>query len=359
MNRAANLWSCLLVIMSVGLGSCSRQDEPAPVVRPVLTTAVTIETAETFGPFAGTIEARYQSQLGFQVPGRIVSRDVQVGDVVKKGRRVAALDTAVLQFQVTSARADVTNAEATLANASGTEERQRALLPTSATTQATLDNAVAAKQTAAARRKQALANLKKAQDQLGYSEIKADFDGVVTSFGAEVGQFVTVGQTVVTIARPEVREAVFDVPDDLIGDIPQDVTFNIVLQADEKATTRGRLREVVPQADAATRTRRIRLALDNPPPAFRLGSTVTVSFPRPVPARTRLPVTALTERDGRPAVWLFDPTKHTVNRVAVQVTARNEHQVTILPTLKDGDRVVVAGVNSLRDEQAVKPEAAP
>jgi multidrug efflux pump subunit AcrA (membrane-fusion protein) len=58
-------------------------------------------------------------------------------------------------------------------------------------------------------------------------------------------------------------------------------------------------------------------------------------------------------------VWLVDPAGRTVDRVEVRVTSRNAHQVTIAPTLKDGDRVVVAGVHSLRDGQAIKLDARP
>ena len=133
-HRALGLGLFFLFAMLAGAGGCSKREEAAPVVRPVLTTAVAVETTETFGPFAGAIDARYQTQLGFQISGRIVSRDVQIGDPVKKGIRVAALDTAVLQFQLTSARADVANAEAQLANVSATEERQHALLQTNAAT---------------------------------------------------------------------------------------------------------------------------------------------------------------------------------------------------------------------------------
>jgi RND family efflux transporter MFP subunit len=353
-HRAQGLGRFFLFAVLAGASGCSKHEDEASIVRPVLTTTVAVETTETFGPFAGAIDARYQTQLGFQIPGRIVSRDVQIGDLVRKGTRIAALDTAVLQFQVTSARADVANAEAQLAKASATEERQHTLLQTNATAQAVLDNAVAERETATARLTQARANLKKAQDQLAYTEIKAGFDGVVMSFTAEVGQFVGGGQTVVTIARPDVREAVFDVPDDLVGSIPQDATFNIGLQADETVTTQGRVREIAPQADAATRTRRIRLSLENASSPFRLGSTITVWFPRQIPAQIKLATTALIERDGKSMVWVVDPARRTVERVEVRITHRNAHHVTIAPTLKSGDRVVIAGIHSLRDGQTVK-----
>ncbi len=358
--RAVPLLRCfVLAAAAILLGACDRHDAAAPLVRPVLTTKTTIQTMETFGPFAGTIEPRYQTALGFQLPGRMVARDFTVGDLVKKGTRLTALDTTVLQFQVTSADADVANAQAQLANASATETRQRALMQTGATTQAQLDNAVAARDTAAARLAQAQAALKKAQDQLGYSEIKADFDGVVTAWSAEVGQVVSAGQTVVTLARPDVREAVFDVPDALIGEIPRDAAFHVWLQIDDTVTAVGRVREVAPQADAATRTRRIRLSLDTTPQAFRLGTTVNVSIPKQVAPRIVLPSTALLEQDGGTSVWVIDTSTRKAKRTGVRVLARNSTQITVDASLGAGQPVVVAGVHSLRDGQDVKLETAP
>lgn len=350
---------CVLAGAVAALGACDRPETVAAPVRPVLTTAVAIQTTETFGPFAGTIEPRYRTSLGFQIPGRIVARDVSVGDLVKKGKRLAALDTTVLQFQLTSATADVANAQAQLTNATATEARQRALMRTGATTQAQLDNAIATRETAAARLAQAQAALKQAQDQLGYSEVKADFDGVVTAWSGEVGQVFAAGQTIGTMARPDIREAVFDVPDGLIGDIPQTAEFRILLQVDETVTAAGRIREIAPQADAATRTRRIRLSLDNPPQAFRLGTTVSVSIPKQVAPRIQLPATALLERDGKTSVWIVDTGTGTVSRTDVKVVARDPGQITIDASLRAGIPVVIAGVRSLKDGQAVKLETTP
>ena len=81
--------------------------------------------------------------------------------------------------------------------------------------QAALDQAVAKRDTARARVDQAAASLQKARDQMGYTELKAEFDGVVTQRLAEVGQVLSAGQGVVTVARPDVREAVVDVPESL------------------------------------------------------------------------------------------------------------------------------------------------
>jgi RND family efflux transporter MFP subunit len=343
------------LLAALVLAGCQGEKaEAPPPVRPVLTTKVEVRTAETFGPFAGTVEPRYQTQSGFRVPGRMVARDVYVGDLVPRGARLAALDPTVLQFAVTRARADVADAEAQLANASATEARQRTLFEGGNVTQAALDAAVASRDTAAARIAQGKAALQKATDELGYATLKADVDGVVTAWNAEVGQVVSAGQAVVTLARPDIREAVVDIPDGLMGDIRAGTEFAVTVQAAPAITGRGRVREIGPLADPATRTRRVRMTLVDPPEAFRLGTTITVALARATPPRITLPATALLEAETRTGVWVVARDGKTVSRRDVAVVARDDDTVTLKGGLETGETVVVAGVHSLKEGQAVR-----
>lgn len=344
-----------LTLLALTLGGCKPEEAQAPPpVRPVLYTVVEPKVSKLFGPFAGTIEPRYQAQLGFQIAGRMVARDVSVGDLLAAGKRLAALDPTVTQFALTQARADVADAKAQLANASATAERQKILFGNGAVTQAQLENATAARDTAAARLTQAEAGLQKAQDQMGYTELHADFAGVVTAWNAEVGQVVSSGQAVVTLARPDVKEAVVDIPDALMGEVQPGEAFAVTLQAASDVTTTGRVREIAPQADAATRTRRVRLSLSNPPNAFRLGTTVTVSVVRPIPPCIDLPATALLERDGLLSVWVVAKDGKSVVSRKVDIVARNANSITIGAGLAKGDKVVVAGVHSLAEAEPVR-----
>ena len=200
---------------------------------------------------------------------------------------------------------------------------------------------------------QAKANLQKAQEQLGYTHLVSDYDGVVASWSVEVGQVVAMAQTVVTIARPDIREAVFDIPDDLVGRFPPDARFTVSLLADEAITAGAVVREIAPQSDPSTRTRRLRLTLDNPPSAFRLGTTVRTALTESGAPRIEVPETAILDRDGKSAVWLVRPEGKVVLR-AVTLASRDGSAAVVGAGLSAGDRVVVAGVNSLSEGQAVK-----
>lgn len=374
---------CAVVAGAAPLTACQpSQEAPAPPpVRPVLTTLAQPTDSVIFGPFAGTVEPRYQSQLGFQIGGRVVARDVTVGDVVKKGQRLAALDPIVSRFDLSRAEAELSDAKAQAENATATEARTRRLMEGGNVTQAQLDAAVARRDTAQARLAQAGASLQKARDQIGYTELRADFDGVVTQRLAEIGQVVSPGQGIVTLARPETREAVVDIPETPAGAMPKDGLFTVVLQSAPEITARGRVREVAPFAEAGTRTRRVRLTLEEPGPAFRLGATITVALERRIERRFVLPATALLDADGRRSVWIVpaadkrgddkaggqggvqeaaqgdEPGDRHVERRDVTLDGDGPDgngRIAVRTGLKPGERVVVAGAHSLRDGQTVR-----
>ncbi|WP_286964009.1 MULTISPECIES: efflux RND transporter periplasmic adaptor subunit [unclassified Methylobacterium] len=341
-----------------GHGEEGGEAAAAAPIRPVLTQVVVPSDTVMFGPFAGTIEPRYQAQLGFQIPGRMVARDVTIGDLVTRGQRLAALDTIVTRFDLTRAEADLADAKAQAENAEAAEARTRRLMSGNSVAQATLDQAVAKRETARARVDQALSSLQKARDQMGYTELKAEFDGVVTQRLAEVGQVLTAGQGVVTVARPDVREAVVDIPEVYVGALPADGVFTVALQSAPELTARGRVREIAPLAESGTRSKRIRISLDQPGPAFRLGATINVSLTRNVSPTVLLPASALLEDGGRRSVWVVSADGKSVSRRDVTVAAARDNaedgRIAVVDGLKAGERVVVAGVHVLKEGQAVR-----
>ncbi|PSJ56207.1 efflux RND transporter periplasmic adaptor subunit [Pseudaminobacter soli (ex Li et al. 2025)] len=344
----------LALLSAVGLLACQEQQHAAaPAPRPVLFVAVTPQIVRTVG-FAGTVEPQYQSDLGFRVLGRIVSRDVNVGDLVKKGQRLATLDPVSYQLAVRSAQADLASATARLENAAATETRQRTLLQQNITTQAEFDAAQQARETADAGVTRAKAKLDTAEEQLDYTELRAEFDGVVTATAADLGQVVQPGQTVVTVARPDIREAVVDLPDSIGRDLRLGNRLDIFLQVDPSVQASGSVREIAPQADPTTRTLRVRGTLANPPESFRLGTTITARVTTQAAPGFDLPVSALLERGGKTMVWVVDPVTRTVSTRDVTIAARDGSAVRVLDGVTSGTRVVTAGVHSLTPGQTVK-----
>ena len=122
----------------------------------------------------------------------------------------------------------------------------------------------------------------------------------------EVGQTVAEGAAALSIARPEVRDAVIDVGEYALADAAIGAPFTVALQSNPSVTAQGKVREVAPEADPATRTHRVKIALDAPPPAFRLGSTIAAQPVQHLDQQILVPDTAILRKDGKTFVWLIE-----------------------------------------------------
>ena len=342
------------VIAAVALAGCKKEEEAVAPPRPVLSMVVT-PTALPGTRFAGTVQAKVQAALGSRVAGRLVSRSVHVGDLVRKGDVLAVLDATAFELAVRSARAELSSAEATLASAIAVEERQKTLLQSNAAAKAAVESAEQSRAAADAGLIRARTALVKAEEQLSYTQILAEFDGVVVATGAEVGQTVSPGETIVTVAQPDARDAVVDIPETAEA-IAAGSRFTVSLQINPAITVRGVVREIAPSADAATRTRRVKIALENPPDTVRLGTTITAELEGPDLTALMVPETAVLMKDGKPHVWRVDEAKGEVRLTAVETGAAIGRFLPVTSGLKEGERIVTAGVNSLEEGQKIKIE---
>ncbi|MET4331620.1 RND family efflux transporter MFP subunit [Bradyrhizobium sp. i1.15.2] len=339
---------------ALALAGCQQEAKAPEPTRPVQSMLLEADhSADTVA--VGVIEPRYKTNLGFRVLGRLTSRPVYVGDLVNEGQTIGTIDATALELAVRAAKGQLAKAEAQFATVRATEERQRTLITTDATTKQTLDNAEQARAGGEATVAREQANLTKAMEQLGYSQIKADFAGVVTAIGAEVGQVVSPGQTVVTIARPDVREAVVDIGEDFPLPLEIGLPFTVSLQLLPAVQVQGTVREIAPQADAVTRLRRVRIALDSPPDSFRLGATVTARLDRAQPRALHVPASALLAKEGANFVWVVDQTANTASLQKVDVVA-DPAGLRVIGGLASGARVVTAGIHSLKQGQQVRIE---
>ncbi len=352
MTRALALGS--IFALALVLAGCKQETKGEEPVRPVLS-HVLKPTAPGNTQAVGTVQPRYETNLGFRVLGRLIARPVNVGDLVAEGQTIAAIDPTVLELAVQSAKADLSKAQAVLENASASEERKRILIKTDATTKQTLDDAEQMRAGAQASTARAQANLTKAIEQLGYAQVKADFAGVVTAVAAEVGQVVSPGQRVVTVARPEIREAVVDIGEDFPVPLKIDLPFAVSLQLRPALQVQGQIREIAPQADSVTRMRRVRISLTDPPESFRLGSTVTARPNNSENSVLRVPTSAVLTRDSQNFVWVVDPLTGTVSLHKVDL-AEDEGGLRVTDGLPEGARIVTAGIHSLKPGQQVRFE---
>lgn len=345
-----------ILLTGLLLTACSKDDSEEQIPpRPVLSVVAKEVPAQSLS-LAGTVSPRFEAELGFRTLGRLTSRTVSVGDLVKQGEVIATIDPTALELAVRSSQSDLSNAQAQLRNAQSTQQRQLQLAETRSGTRAALEEAEQGLKTAVASVARAQANLDKANEQLGYAQLHAEFDGVVTATSAELGQIVTVGQVVVTIAKPDERDAVIDVPQTVAEQLKLGMPFEVALQLDPSVRVPGTVREIAPQADTVTRTRRTKIALNNPGDAFRLGAVITASASIATAPSLMLPATAIRTRDNQTAVWIVDEAAAKVKLRPVVVDGEPNPYgfVVIKEGVSPGERVVVAGVNKLEDGQSIR-----
>ncbi|MCX5514692.1 efflux transporter periplasmic adaptor subunit [Kaistia algarum] len=337
------------------LAACQREAEaPAPDARPVRTVTASRDNLGETVVLTGNVQAQNEASMAFRISGRIIERPVNVGDQVTAGQVLAKLDPVNELNALRSAQAAVVAAEGQLVTTSNAFDRQDHLLGNGFTTRANHDQALQAMRSAQSQLDDAEAQLRIAEDRVSFTELKADVDGTITARGAEPGEVVQAGQMVVQLARQDGRDAVFDVPAQVLRAAPADSEITLRLTDDPSVTAIGRVREVAPQADAATRTFPVRVGINHPPAAMRLGSTVTGTLKLDSGPVMALPATALTTANDRPAVWVVDPVAETVALRNVEILRHDPAVVVISSGLDIGEIVVTAGVQALHPGQKVR-----
>jgi len=307
-------------LIVASLAACDKKPPADAEVRPVRAVTVDHGAEGEIISLTGQVRAKDQASLAFRLEGRIIKRHVNVGDVLQAGEIVAELDPRDLRNALLTAQANLASAEAALTQARLTFTRQQQLLSGGWTPRAKFDEAHQALLSAEAGVDAAHAQVGIAQNQLSYTVLYADGPGVVTATGAEPGEVVHAGQMIANLARQGGRDAVFDVSEQLMRTGPRDPEVRIALTNDPSVQATGRVREVSPQADPATRTFQVKVGIVDPPKAMELGSTVTGSIRLAAPAGLLVPPGALTETDGRPALWVVDAKSQTVSLRNVDVS---------------------------------------
>jgi RND family efflux transporter MFP subunit len=346
--------SATLILVAASVAGCSKKVARTPDPRPVRTVTVESQADGETVSFTGQIRAQDTVNLAFRLDGRMIERQVSLGDVVAAGRIVAKLDSQNEENSLRSAKANLASAQATLTQARLAFGRQQELLKGGWTSRAKFDDAQEALRTAEAQVESAEAQRYIAEDRLGYTVLRADSAGAVTATGADAGEVVKAGQTIVQLAGMTKLDAVFDIPEQLIRTGPRDPAVALALSDASQVQATGYVRQVAPQADSNTRTFQVKVGINNPPEGMKLGSTVTGRVKLAAPAGVAVPASALTEGNGHPAVWLVDRQTDTVSLRPVDVLRYDPAGVVISRGLEKGDVVVTAGVQMLRPGQKVR-----
>jgi RND family efflux transporter MFP subunit len=348
-----------MLLAAAALGGCGEGAPRVDKPRPVLVETVRFAAGEVAAAYPGEVRARRESDLAFRIGGKIVSRRVDAGDVVRKGQSLARLDPSDVALSAQAAKAQWSAAENDFRFAEAELNRSRGLLAKGFVSQTAFDGKNNAFGVAKARVEQARAQGAVAGNQAGYADLIAESDGVITAVSGEAGQVVAAGQAVMRLAQPGEKEIWISVPESRLEEMHGAPTLSASLWAAPTKQYLGRVREIAPNADPVTRTFQVKVALPDADEAVRLGMTANVLL-RHVRARptARLPLPALGSRDGKPVLWIVDGEGRVQPRV-VEVAEYLAGGATILSGVAEGDRVVVAGVHKLGAGERVEPQTAP
>ncbi len=353
------------LVAALLMTSCTRPEAVPEPIRAVRTMTVVAESAGGSYEYAAEVRARTESRLGFRVGGKITSRSVDLGDAVKAGQVLAQLDPQDLKLNQDAARAALAAAQVNHEQAAADFRRFRELKDQGFISAAELERRETTLKAAQASLEQARAQAALQGNQAAHTTLVADAAGVITGVDGEPGMVVAAGTPVVRLAHDGPRDVVFAVPEDKVGLLREAGSKPGALSVrlwSGGALLPARLREVSAAADPATRT--FLAKADVGGASVKLGQTATVLLELPrTDGVMRLPLSAVTQSQGRTVAWLLDKSTLTVRPRTIEVAGADANSVVVAAGLDPGQVVVTAGVHVLTAGQKVRlyvePAASP
>ncbi|WP_371321304.1 efflux RND transporter periplasmic adaptor subunit [Achromobacter seleniivolatilans] len=348
------------LVLALAVSACGRKEAPAPAPRPVVAMPAQADERLPAWTLPGEVQARYNTPLSFRVGGKIIERQVRLGDNVTPGQIVAKLDPADATKNAAAARAALSAAQHQLDYARQQLDRDRAQARENLIAATQLEQTRNSYASALAQRDQAAQQAALSADQLKYTTLQADHAGVITAEQADTGQNVAAGTPVYQLAWAGDIDAICDVPESVLAGLAVGQRASVTLGPLPGQTFTAILREIAPAADPQSRTYRAKLTLESPSPEVRLGMTANISFDnRSANGLTTytVPATALFHDGKDPAVWVVKPQEDTLELRRVQVLRYDARTVTLSQGLNAGERVVWQGVHTVAAGEKVRAVA--
>ena len=344
-----------ILLMASLLSGCGKDnEEQKPQL--VKTQQVGEHDINVEGTYTGTVRGRYETNMSFQVGGRILNRNVQVGDHVNSGDVLMTIDPRDVVQQSNQGDAQVAAAKAQLDLAQSNLSRYQQLYAQEAIPAMVLDQYQTAYDSALAQYNQAVAGAATGHNALGYTALVASASGVISSVTAEAGQVVGAGQTVLTLVQTNELEVEINIPENHLGNVELGKTVQVSFWALKGVNVNGTVREISPMADSVSRTYKVRISIPNPPKGMQLGMTASVKCQE----RDRdnrdglvLPLSAIYQINDTSQVWVVDKNTDTVSLKDIIFEEIGNNSVRVMG-LNVGDIVVTAGVHKLRQGQKVR-----
>lgn len=344
------------IVWASGLfGATSRAADAArPAAKPALTVS-TIRPSQSTLPMSlaanGSVAAWQEALIGTEATGlRLTEVRANVGDVVKKGQVLARFSPAAPQAEVAQARANLLEAQATAADAVANAERARSLQTTGALSASQINQYVTLEKTAMARVDALKSTLASQQLRLGFANVLAPDDGVISARSATVGAVLGNGAELFRMIRKGRLEWRAEVTSSDLGRITAGMAARITLPGGQ--TTTGTVRTVAPTVDAQTRIGLVYVDLPKAASAAKAGMFATGDFEFGASNALTVPQQAVVVRDGFSYVFLVGADQRVAQR-KVQVGRRVGERIEVMGVAADAV-LVGSGAGFLNDGDLVR-----
>ena len=350
------------LIFSLPLALCLTVPLLAQKAAPVVITEASLNRVYEELPLSGTVTARQQAALSPRTSGLVATVHVDAGDHVKTGDKLVSLDSTLASLAVDRAEAALEEARIRLAeNERRRDEAQQLLAKNSiSSSEAKSRENELAIATAAATRLEIEA--RESAELFARHIIIAPFDGVVTKKLTDAGEWVSTGTPAIQLVSVDRARIDVQIPQERFTEITADTQVSILPDAQPGSRLTGRVAARVPVSDPGTRTALIRVEPTDASIQLLPGKSARVIFS----LRSAHPILtvsrdALVRRpDGTVNVWiaLRDGDAWKAEPRHVDLGRSYSDLVEIRAGLEPGQQVIIRGNETLRDGQAVRPEAA-
>jgi len=347
--RAASL----AALSTLALAGCGSSDvTPAPN-RPVETFVVPADSGGTKTVYSGSVVSRYDGQYSFRTSGIVSERLVEFGQEVTAGQALARLNTTDASLSLQSADAQVAAAAAAQVQQNADLERSRALLGRGFVSKNEIERRQTSADQASAQLRLTTAQRELARRQLSYTVLRAAKSGVVTAVNADIGSVVAAGQPVITVSNPGQIEVAISIPEADLAAFRR-ARLSVRLWNAPGIAYPGTIRLLAQAANNVTRTFDARIIFPAPSINGLIGTTAEVQAVFPVQSGVvRVPLSSITQRKGRPNVWVVSGKPLKAAPRVVTMTAMGQDAAVITSGLRPGERIVSAGAHLIQPGQSV------
>ena len=319
--------------------------EIAPVTRKDITPVVS---------FSANLEPQWNADISAKVDGRIDRLLVEEGDFIKAGAILAMLDTNELAAQVLQAQGSLLTAQAELEQAELDLRRNVALANQGAISMQILDSMRIKRDLNIGKVRSAEGNMALIQTRFDNANIVAPRDGIIVKRWVQSGYYTKTGAAIVSLADTSSLLAKATIGEAQVQDIAIGSVVKVIVSALGNTEFSGVITRLSPAATAPARTFTAEISISNPQGVLKPGLFAKVSTP--IQARTNVivvPESALVMKEDQKTIFVV-----TAEGQARQVTLKlgyvGEGYAEVLEGLKDGDIIVVAGHNKIKDGATIK-----